>query len=214
MGDPACACVREHKVTCVGINIRGVFMVAVTDVLLPIHRAAFVSLRPADAKRNLSKSNYLWSPQTRSPCFLSDWSPPPSLLTYIFHRCSRGWMLRGLRCGPSEMSVAPPVASRLLTEQQNHFVWDVRLCYGCCLISWPDMNTAALNMYSLRIGLFIHVSLVLELMKETNLFIRVLERAAAPQPVINIKYLAWRPISLCQGLKVAAWIFLFDHRGA
>lgn len=39
--------------------------------------------------------------------------------TYIYHKYLRGWMFGGLKYVPSEMSVAPPVASMLLTEHQT-----------------------------------------------------------------------------------------------
>ncbi len=70
------------------------------------------------------------------------------------------------------MSVAQRPAC--VDRAPDHFVLGARLYYGCCLISWPDMNMAALNVHSHRISLFFQVSCILQRMKETN-FLSVLD---------------------------------------
>lgn len=54
----------------------------------------------------------------------------------------------GLTYAPSEMSLAPRVANMLLTEHQNTSFG----IHNCWLMSWLDMNMAALNMCSPRAG--------------------------------------------------------------
>lgn len=127
-----------------------------------------VFLCPADAKCNLSKSNYLWSLQTHVSPF------PLSLVasTYIYHKYFRGWILEVNICPIWNVS-SPSSSQRAVDRAPNHFVWDVRFYHGCFLFSWPNMNMAALNMYSHRISLFLQMSRTPERMKETNLSVRL-----------------------------------------
>lgn len=112
--------------------------------------------------------------------------------TYIYHKYLRGWMVEVNICPMWKCQWLIPYSQRAVDRAPNHFVWDARLYRGCCLISWPDMNMAALNMYSHRIRLFLQVSRMLERTKETNFFQP--GGKVALWPVIRIKYSAWHPI--------------------
>lgn len=129
-----CSCwsVCEHKDVCISIDNSCVFTVVLINAPL---LNLYVFLCPADAKCNLSKSNYLWSPQTcLLACFPFSFPPPH---TYIINIWEAGCLGGGLTYVPSEMSVAPPVAGTLLTKHQTALfeMWDSIMVV--CFISWP-----------------------------------------------------------------------------
>lgn len=150
---------REHQ-----YKYLGVFIVVVIYVPLP---NLYIFLCPADAKYNLFMSNLLWSLKTHLPASFTIGSPHTRVCIYIqyitYHKYLRGWMLGVNICPIWNVS-----GQHAVDKAPNHSVWDARLYYGCCLISWPDMNTAALNVYSHRIGLLTQVSRTLDRISETN----------------------------------------------
>lgn len=163
-----CSCwsVCEHKDVCISIDNSCVFTVVLINAPL---LNLYVFLCPADAKCNLSKSNYLWSPQTcLLACFPFSFPPPHTYIINIWEAgCLGGG--GGFNICPIWNVSGPSSGRHAVDKAPNRFVWDVRLYYGCLFyLLAPTRTQLPLNVYSRRIGLLIQVSRTLWKMKVTD----------------------------------------------
>lgn len=130
-----------------------------------------------------------------SRCFPSHWFP-----SHMSHKYFRGWML-GVNICPV-WNVGGPSSGRYAVDRAaNHFVWDVRLYYGCWIISWPDQSVA-IPWICTRPGSVCSFRghLCLRKMKETN-FLVTPGCIAAPVTCHKYQiYSAWQPIYSDAGL--------------